>query len=48
MYRLNWIIKVELFRRLFDIDGRGIMWVVIDSGIDVMYFGFWVFDFVKE
>ncbi len=48
MYRSNRTIKAEPSRRLFDIDGRGITWAVIDSGIDATHPGFRAFDPVKE
>ena len=40
LYKSNKTIKSEPSRRLFDIDGSGITWAVIDSGIDATHPGF--------
>ncbi len=40
LYRSNKTIKSESTRRLFKIDGTGITWAVIDSGIDATHLGF--------
>ena len=44
LYKSNKTIKSEPSRRLFDIDGAGITWAVIDSGIDATHTGFRKFD----
>jgi hypothetical protein len=44
LYRSNKTIKSEPSRRLFNIDGSGITWAIIDSGIDATHSGFRLFD----